>query len=463
MIGHSITMNCSLKDRLLEYDRMVPRYTSYPTAPHFAGGFTHDKYKVWLSGLSDEAKLSLYLHLPFCPKLCWYCGCNTKITQRYSPVEDYAHLLMREIEILADALGGKKTVTNIHFGGGSPGMLRARDFEQVMIKLHDNFAIDKDAHIAIEIDPREITEGRIATYAKYGMNRASIGVQDFNEKVLHAINRPQPFHQSHNAVELLREYGITDINFDLLYGLPHQSVETMIETLEKALMLEPSRIALFGYAHVPWMKKHMRLIDEQALPEKEERYDMFETGKEILEKAGYTQVGIDHFARAGDPLLNAARNGQLHRNFQGYTTDAADALLGIGASSIGKLQDGYVQNAPDMPTYRSYILDGKLPALKSCALTDEDRLRAEIIERLMCLFTVNIPQLCQKYRFDENRFNGEMMDLMHWADQGMIEISADGTITIQPEAHMITRLIAAVFDQYLDQSQSAAPRHARAI
>lgn len=454
-------MSCALKQKILEMDARVPRYTSYPTAPHFKPLENPHVYQGWLKHLPSGADISLYIHIPFCPQLCWYCGCNTKITRRYTPVEDYVHLLLREIDILAAHIGTDRILSNIHFGGGSPGMLRGGDFALIMEKLRTTFHTRKDAEIALELDPRNVTEGRVATYAKHGVNRASLGVQDFDETVLIAVNRPQPFHLSYKAVQLMRHYGINGINLDLIYGLPHQTTNTVKATIDKALLLEPDRIAFFGYAHVPWAKKHMRLIDEDALPNKDMRYDLFQIGSEELQKAGYVPIGIDHFAKKGDSLCSAANAGTLHRNFQGYTTDPCDTLIGLGVSSIGKLPHGYIQNSPAMSAYQKAVLAEELPAAKYCLTRDEDHLRAAVIERLMCDFKADIHTLCKRYDFDAGYLDKELATLETYEALGFITLE-NGTITIKPEAKLMARSICAVFDAYLTP-QDGAPRHAKAI
>jgi len=455
-------MDC-FREKILSFDDRVPRYTSYPTAPHFQKLNDPQTYLTALSSLPEETKLSLYLHVPFCQKLCWYCGCHTKITQRYAPVEDYAHLMMREIEILADSMGGRRSVSNIHFGGGSPGMLRAVDFEQIMEKLRTNFDVLPDADIAIEIDPRGVTEGRAAAYARNGVNRVSLGVQDFDETVLKSVNRQQPFHLSYEAIKLFREYGIHDINVDLMYGLPHQSVESLKRTLEKLLILEPDRISFFGYAHVPWMKKHMRLIDEGALPEKDLRYDMFRAGESRLIEAGYVPIGIDHFAKPGDSLIKAYQDRTLTRNFQGYTDDHSTALIGIGASSIGKTQYMYFQNHAEMPQYKKSILASQLPINKACPITSEDRLRADIIEQLMCYMHVDLKEICRKYDVHPSHFDTELERLQSYEKVGFLRISEDFEIEIHMEARLMARMICATFDEHLNRRAAEEPRHAQAI
>lgn len=458
-----VAQNDAIKEKILQYDRPVPRYTSYPTAPHFQAGTGDQDYEKWLAAIPLSETLSLYLHVPFCQKLCWYCGCHTKITQRYAPVEDYAHLLLREIAILKDLLGSNRPVSQIHFGGGSPGMLRAQDFELIMNSLLKTFNIGKQTDIAIELDPRGITEGRVAIYAKSGVTRISLGVQDFDEQVLKAVNRQQPFLLSYDAVSLLRSYGIHALNLDLLYGLPHQNPQTMESTIDKALLLDPDRISLFGYAHVPWVKKHMKLIDEQALPDKEMRYDLFQIGSTKLKQAGYETIGIDHFAKGNDALVKASKAGKLRRNFQGYTDDTAKVLIGMGASAIGKMEQGFVQNAVDMPTYKNAVLGGRLPVRKYCALSAEDRLRSAVIEALMCNFTANVPHLCSLHGFDRNYLQTELESLDQWQKDGFVTLSPEGVIDIDKQASAITRLVASIFDTYLMHSDASTPRHARAI
>jgi oxygen-independent coproporphyrinogen-3 oxidase len=394
--------------------------------------------------------------------MCWYCGCHTKITRRYDPVAEYAQLMMREIELIAGTIPKQHHVTNIHFGGGSPGMLRADDFENIMARIRQYFHVHQDAEIAIEIDPRGLSEENVIAYANSGVNRISLGVQDFDDKVLESVNRQQPFELSETAVHLFRRHGITKFNFDLLYGLPHQTPQIMKETIEKALSLDPDRISLFGYAHVPWMKKHMRLIDEASLPDKNMRYDLFETGSNLLEKAGYLSIGIDHFAKSGDSMAVAAQKETLHRNFQGYTTDRTDALIGIGASSIGKMPEGYVQNAVDMPHYREAILAGKLAVQKFCPISLQDKLHGAVIERLMCDFKVDLGSECIRAGFPENYLDKYLSDLEEFKNDELIEITNKRNIKISPNAKHIVRIICSVFDEYMVKI-SDTPRHAKAI
>lgn len=457
------SMGCHLRKKILEHDRAVPRYTSYPTAPHFAPQADSSLYADWLSRIGEGEEVSLYIHVPFCSQMCWYCGCNTKVTRKYDPIESYIRNVLIEIGLVGESLATRGLLRHVHFGGGSPGLLGPADFSAVVGALSRFFTIDKEAEIAIEIDPRGVTEGRVAGYAKNGVNRISLGVQDFDDKVLKAVNREQPYALSYDAVRMFRDYGIDKINIDLLYGLPHQSVTTMESSIDKALTLRPDRISLFGYAHVPWMKKHMRLIDEGALPDKSLRFDMFARGAEMLEAAGYVPIGIDHFAKPDDELAIAARNGTMRRNFQGYTTDQSQTMIGIGASSIGKFAQGYAQNHTDMPLYEAALAAGRLPVSKMCPIDREDLIYAHVIERVMCDFGIDLAQVCERFNVSSDYFSESFAALRPLADAGFIEPSdSDMNVRINPAARPVARLVAACFDQYLRRKPEAA-RHSRAV
>lgn len=459
----NINMKNSLKETIIAMDRAVPRYTSYPTAVQFEKPAHSKMHLKWLESIDKDECLSLYIHIPFCSGICWYCGCHTKATRHYGPVLEYVELILKEINLLADILGSSHKVEHIHFGGGSPGILKPYDFKRIMEALDKAFDINYElGEIAIEIDPRGVSEEKIIAYSDAGINRVSLGVQDTNERTLKAVNRIQPFELSVNAACLLKENGIKNLNIDLLYGLPFQNVENMSKSVDKIMELSPDRISLFGYAHVPWMKKHMRLIDEGSLPDKYLRYDLFDTAEKKLLGEGYVPIGIDHFAKKDDSMALAALTGNLRRNFQGYTTDKADILLGIGASSIGKLTQGYIQNAVDMPVYSDFIQRGELPVGKICSLTSEDFLRSEIIERLMCDFKADIPYICRKHGVGENRFDHVLANLDMLMEKNMLVISEEKILTIIPHARLAARLICAEFDEYFSYTPEK-PRHAKAI
>ena len=310
-------------DLLKSLERRVPRYTSYPTAVQFGPQVNAATYVAWLAELPKQAPISLYLHVPFCAELCLYCGCNTTAVRQYGPVEAYVALLEREIAAVS-AITGDRRVTHLHWGGGTPTMLSPPDFRKLTDLLRRKFSFAADAEIAVEIDPRTVTHGHAAVLAELGITRASLGVQDFDERVQHAVGRVQSFELTKRVVAWFREAEIAGINLDLMYGLPYQTAATLTETIARAVELDPDRIALFGYAHVPWMKRHQRLIPETALPGTEERFAQSQTAAALLTGASYVAIGLDHFAKRNDLLARRQRDGRLHRNFQGYTTDESE-------------------------------------------------------------------------------------------------------------------------------------------
>ncbi|MEE8258796.1 MAG: oxygen-independent coproporphyrinogen III oxidase, partial [Sphingomonadales bacterium] len=338
-------MNHSL---LHKYGGNVPRYTSYPTAAQFHDSITAENYAGWLGEIGAGEAVSLYLHVPYCHKLCWYCACNTNITQKSEVLSRYKDFLLKELDLVARHLKGKPRLAHIHWGGGSPNMLEIDDFQELMAAIKARFQITRATENAMEIDPRLLTREKAFGYVRAGVNRASLGVQDFNPHVQKAINRIQPFAKTKDAVDWLRDAGIRGINFDLIYGLPRQSWKDILFTVDLAVSLQPDRLSVFGYAHVPWMKPHQKLIDEKTLPRSGNRLEMSQGMARRLTQHGYVQIGIDHFAKPVDPLAKANRAGTLRRNFQGYTTDRAATLIGLGASAIGHFKGGFGQNAADL-------------------------------------------------------------------------------------------------------------------
>lgn len=420
----------------------VPRYTSYPTAPHFHEGITFEQYVHWLEMLDKTSSLSLYVHIPYCRQLCWFCGCHTKVVNHYEPVERYLKLLELEISLAAEHINDS-SVQQIHFGGGSPTVLEAKDFLRLMELMHRRFAISAHADIDIEIDPRSVDVEKIAAYAEAGVTRASIGVQDFNHKVQETINRVQPYDLVEYIVGRLRKSGIEALNLDLIYGLPDQTLETISESIALTLQLAPNRVSLFGYAHVPWMKKHQQLIPEDALPEKDARMAMFERASEMLQDAGYVAIGLDHFVRPDDSMALLAEQGGLQRNFQGYTTDNADALLGFGASAISSLPHGYAQNLSGTIEYAQAVKSGELPVARGVALTEEDVRRREIIMSLMSHLSAHVAR---------GQYAEELARLAPYFDAGDVSYE-DEVLQIKPKARNRLRLIASVFDAYLQHTQ----------
>jgi oxygen-independent coproporphyrinogen-3 oxidase len=436
----------------------VPRYTSYPTAPHFSPEIGADTVRGWLADLAPGSNLSLYLHVPFCARMCWYCGCNMRLIARYDPVAAYVERLINEIHMRADALGHRQTLTHIHWGGGTPTTLSPADFARVDAAIRERFDVAEDAEIAVEIDPRTLDQETVAALAQMGCNRASLGVQEFDPQVQLAINRVQPFETVNQVCDWLRDAGITSLNFDLMYGLPHQTPEMLADTVKRAADLDPARIAVFGYAHVPWMAKNQRKIDEDALPSPETRFEMAEQAGALLEQLGYQAIGIDHFARPDDNLAIAARNGHLRRNFQGYTTDQADALIGLGASSISALPQGYAQNVVQTNDYLRAIDDGALPVAKGLKLSEEDIWRRAVIERLMCDFAVDLEAIALRFGLSQEAFAEDIERLRPLEADALARL--DGAqVHITAEGRALARVVAAAFDVYL-AGHGAEKRHA---
>jgi oxygen-independent coproporphyrinogen-3 oxidase len=443
---------------LAQLDARVPRYTSYPTAPHFHTGITGEVFDGWLQSLDPAKPVSLYVHVPFCAKLCWYCGCNAEIVKSEAPVSDYLDLLMGEIARTAALLPKRMKVSHLHFGGGSPNMLSLADFHRVMDGIESQFDFLPDAERAIELDPRGLDAERIEAYAWRGIGRASIGVQDLDPDVQKAIHRIQPLATVKRAVDRLRDNGIEAINFDLLYGLPLQSVATIEKTVEEVLALDPARIALFGYAHVPWMKKYQKALERYTLPGQSERAMLAQAARVALE-ARYQPVGIDHFARPDDSMAVAARNGTLRRNFQGYTTDRAETLIGFGPSAISETPQGYAQNEPDLAAWSKTRQAGRSTVHRGIALTDDDRLRRAVIERLMCDLFVDLDAMAERFNVHPVVFLPALERLEPYEEDGMVTV--DGwEIRVPEEARIAVRSIAAAFDTWL---KNDGARHAAAV
>jgi oxygen-independent coproporphyrinogen-3 oxidase len=434
-------------------ERAVPRYTSYPTAPHFSAAVGAEAYAEWLAALPADATLSLYLHVPYCTELCLYCGCTTKAVRRRAPVEAYADNLREEIALLAAVAGGRRVV-HLHWGGGTPSVLGGEIIADLVERLRGAFDFTQLAEHAIELDPRRLTAELAGVLGRIGVTRASFGAQDFSPHVQQAIGRVQSFECLEEAVAAVSAAGIADVNIDLMYGLPRQTVGDVIRSAECAASLAPSRLALFGYAHVPWFKTHQKLIEAETLPGAAERIAQMYAAAETLEECGYVQIGLDHFARPDDDLAQAADGGRLHRNFQGYTTDAADALIGLGASSIGRLAQGFVQNAPDIGSYARAIADGRLAVVKGVKFSADDRRRARIIERLMCDFAVDLDR-----EAPATDFSAELDAVDALSASGIVRRHGR-EIVVTEKGRPFVRLVAATFDAYLPQN---AKRHSVAV
>ena len=449
-----------MTDMLKTYmSRNVPRYTSYPTAPHFSMAVGPKEYAEWLSALDPNAPVSLYLHVPFCRELCWYCGCNMKLAKRDAPVADYAKTLIQEVSLVSMHLPGRMEISHLHWGGGTPTALVPNDLERAMDAVRANFHVTSDAELAIESDPRTLTDEMIERIGGLGFTRASFGVQEFDPKVQKAINRIQPPDMVQRSVDGFRAAGVSGINFDLIYGLPYQTVDTLLDTIRLCVELRPDRIALFGYAHVPWMAKKQRLIDEAALPGVDERLLQSQAAAVALNEAGYVAIGLDHFAVPSDSMAKAALARTLRRNFQGYTTDQAETMLGVGSTSIGRTPSGYVQNLSGTGAWARSVEAGELPVGKGVAFTQDDGLRGHVIERLMCCGEVDLNKAALRVGVSNDWYKPLEPNLAALVADGLIT-RCGSHISVTESGAPVVRVVAAVFDAYL---QANSARHAVAV
>ncbi|HEU4380754.1 MAG TPA: oxygen-independent coproporphyrinogen III oxidase, partial [Hyphomicrobiaceae bacterium] len=413
------------------------------------------QYVSWLAALPANARLSLYVHIPFCHSLCWYCGCNTKATHRYAPVAAYLRSLLDEIANVSQLMPNPHAVQHIHWGGGSPNILAAGDIAGLAEALRVKFSIDRAAEFAVEIDPRHMDGGKLETFARAGVTRVSIGVQDFDSSVQAAIGRTQSFETTRATIEELRHRGIASINIDLMYGLPHQTRKSVERTVEQVLLLAPNRIAVFGYAHLPERMIHQRLVPADRLPDALERFAQASRVACRLTQAGYVRVGLDHFAKPGDPLAE----GAVHRNFQGYTNDQADALIGLGASAIGRLPEGYAQNAVAVGDYERRVRAYGLATARGIALTNEDKVRGHVIERLMCDLVFSADDLRRRFGRAAEGVIHEAEALVEADRNSLIEPTGEG-FKVTERGRPFVRSIAARFDTYLGRGTA---RHAAGV
>ncbi len=429
------------------YSKPGPRYTSYPTAVEFSENYTLQSY---LSDLqADSSPLSIYVHLPFCRSACYFCGCNVIYTSKEENKTLYLKYLEKELNLLKDALDTTKPVHQLHFGGGTPTFFNATELEQLITLLHRTFPnFSKDAEIACEIDPRFFNPQQMQVLKNGGFNRLSFGIQDFDENVQKAIHRIQPFELVHDCIEMARDYGISSVNFDLIYGLPFQTLETFKRTLKSALKLDPDRFAIFNYAHVPWIKKTMRKIDETTLPTPEEKLRILEWNIQFLQESGYQAIGMDHFAKPNDELFLSIKKGELKRNFQGYSTKGGTQTIGVGLTSIGEGRDYYAQNFKTIKEYESALDCNQLPFQKGIKLNADDILRKTVIMQLMSNFKLDFKAIESQFQIHfKEYFKDALSELESLQDVGLITINAEG-IEVGKTGALMIRNIAMPFDVY---------------
>lgn len=439
------------------FDARVPRYTSYPTAPQFSDATGPASAREWLSAIPAGSKVSLYIHIPFCSRLCWFCACRTQGTKSLTPVQAYVETVKKELPLMAENLADGVVLEHLHWGGGTPTLLPADSIRDLAAEVFKYVPLDKDAQFSVEIDPCEVDDARMDALAEAGMNRASIGVQDFEPEIQKTIGREQSYEITKATVDGLRARGINSLNMDILYGLPHQSVQRQADSVNKVLSLAPDRVALFGYAHVPWMAKRQKLIPEDALPGPEDRLTLFETARDLFVAGGYNEIGIDHFALPDDGLSKAQKAGTMQRNFQGYTEDSNPILIGLGASSISKYPQGYAQNNPSTSGYQEAVRGGDLTTTRGHRFSQDDLIRARLIEALMCDFAID-------YGKESHRL-GQPIDRLRTITGGLMAkfpdmLDDDGDrLLILDHARPLTRMVAKEIDAYA-MSQSG---HSHAV
>jgi oxygen-independent coproporphyrinogen-3 oxidase len=447
------------RELIERYDAHAPRYTSYPTAAQFTPAVGAGDWGRWLDAADPGRAVSLYLHIPFCKRLCWYCGCNTRAVNRSETISSYVRLLLREADLIVEAAGGRPRIDRLHLGGGTPNMLTPDDLRRLVEGLADRFDFETLTEFAAELDPETLTPAWIEAAGDLGLSRASLGVQDLSPQVQAAVNRPEAFGTIISAAEGLRRAGVFSLNLDLMYGLPRQGVAEVEATLRQVLSLRPERLALFGYAHVPWVKPHQKLIDAASLAGPAGRFAMSRAAHDLLLGSGYEAVGLDHFALPHDDLAAAARAGRLRRNFQGYVTDASEVLMGLGASSISRAPGLYVQNASAERDWRAAVAEGRSPVVRGVRLTERDRLVAAVIERLMCDFRVDVDALATSLGVPSAELDFAAPVLARLAADGLISRRA-GRVEVTGRGRPFLRAVAAAFDP---TAPSATPRHARVI
>lgn len=438
--------NLPLLERYGLFDAKVPRYTSYPPANHFQNGVGLQSQKQWLSAVPDASDISVYIHIPFCKRLCWFCACRTQGTKTLDPVVGYVATLTKEILAVKASLPASIRMARLHLGGGTPTILSPALMERLLTVVFEAFVPSDEFEFSVEIDPTDVGADLLQTLSDFGLNRASIGVQDFDPEVQNAIGRQQSIAQTNWVVDWLNNAGIQSLNFDLLYGLPHQTEDTFAKTIENVLKMRPDRLAIYGYAHVPWMSKRQVMIKDDDLPDPLTRLQLSEQAKNAFINAGYKPVGIDHFALPSDSLAIADATGKLRRNFQGYTDDTSPTLIGFGASAISRFAQGYAQNAVATSAYQGRIAEGGFAGNKGFALSSQDHLIASMIEDLMCRFQIDLPLLFKTYPDKWSQIETYIAGLLSRFPDVLVR--RDDVVTLRREARMLIRIIAHDIDGF---------------
>lgn len=440
---------------LKRHDRPGPRYTSYPTVPAWNHDFGHEDYVQALehAGTSSDDPIALYVHIPFCEERCLYCGCNVVISKKTEIVVEFLEHIELELSMTAQRLGGGPSVSQLHWGGGTPTYLTPEQMEQLFDSITRHYTLLPDAEIAIEVDPRVTTQAHIQTLHRLGFNRISMGVQDLSPEVQEEIGRRQTFDETKAMMEWSRAAGFTSINIDLIHGLPKQTLAGWRETIATVIGLAPERLAIYSYAHLPKMLKHQGKMDASTLPDQDTKYQLITSARELLMEAGYVPIGMDHFARPDDELAVAMQAGRLYRNFMGYTTVVAEEMVGIGPSAIGRIGGVFNQNEKRLFKYYRAIREGKFATLCGVALSEDDEIRSWVIQQLMCNFTLDYAQFSQRYSRTFTAYcREELTALEAYVKEEFVAIDEEG-ITVLPLGQVFVRNIAMVFDAYLKATQ----------
>ena len=450
--------------KFLKYSKPGPRYTSYPTALEFSSAYEYDTYIKKMEAQDSNRPISLYFHLPFCRNACYFCGCSVVFTSKEDKMLRYMEYLKKELEILSKHLDCKREVIQMHFGGGTPTFFTAPQLKEIIDNIKSYFPnFVEGAEISCEIDPRHIDEAQMKVMHEAGFNRVSFGIQDFNEKVQIAVHRVQPYNVTKDAMDLARKYKMVSVNVDLIYGLPYQTLDTFKETLELSLTLNPDRFAVFNYAHVPWMKKTMRKIDETTLPTPDVKLEIMQYTIDFLTSHGYKMVGMDHFAKPEDELFKAIEKGELHRNFQGYTTKGGADLIGVGLTSIGEGVDSYNQNFKDMKEYEKAIDDGKLPFERGVVLSEDDLIRQYVIMELMSNFKLDIKRFEKLYNIEFKTYFADAIEaLKPFVEEELLTMN-DEKIECSETGTLLIRNIAMPFDAYMKKHSASKKTFSKTV
>lgn len=453
-------------DVLKRFNQQGPRYTSYPTAPVFSDKFNQDDFIDEIrdtNGASSDQPLSLYFHFPFCEKLCYFCGCNMRVTHDRALIKEYIGYLKKEIDLIRPLISNDRKVAQMHWGGGTPSYLYPDEIRDIGGFIRERFEFEPDIEASVEIDPRGLTREHMLAFSEIGFNRTSFGVQDFNLDVQKAINRVQPESITRQTVSWARELGFQSVNLDLIYGLPHQTVATFSDTVDKIIDISPDRIAVFNYAHVPWLKKHQNVIPTESIPWADERLAILQMSIEKLIDAGYDYIGMDHFAKPTDELAVAQRNGTLYRNFQGYSTKAGCDVYAFGVSAISQFENIYAQNLKNIREYYVRLDAGEAATAVGYRMTRDDHIRKDVVMQMMCNLDIDKRRVEREFAIDfEDYFFGDLLKLRPFIEQGLVENDAD-KVRVTGSGLLIIRNVAMCFDAYLEQMMKEKPVFSKTV